>query len=123
VYGSGLADRVRSATPDGVDVALDTVGTDEAIASSLELVSDQSRIATIAGFGKTEGTGIKLLGNGPGADPGMKIRNAARADLARLAGDKQLDVEVDRTFPLSEAAAAHRHLQDGHAAGKVILLP
>jgi NADPH:quinone reductase-like Zn-dependent oxidoreductase len=122
-YGSGLADRVRSAAPDGVDVALDTVGTDEAIASSLELVSDQSRIATIAGFGKTEGTGIRLLGGGPGADPGEAIRNAARADLARLAGDGELVVEIDRTFPLADAAEAHRHLQDGHAAGKVILLP
>jgi NADPH:quinone reductase-like Zn-dependent oxidoreductase len=87
------------------------------------LVSDQSRIATIAGFGKTEGTGIRLLGGGPGADPGEAIRNAARADLARLAGDGKLDVEIDRTFPLADAAEAHRHLQGGHAAGKVILLP
>lgn len=122
-YGPGLADRVRAATPDGVDVALDTVGTDEAIATSLELVADQSRIATIAGFGKTDGTGIKLLGGGPGADPGTAIRNAARAELVGLAGEGKLTVTVDRTFPLEEADAAHRYVIDGHATGKVILLP
>lgn len=122
-YGAGLADRVRTAAPEGVDVALDTVGTDEAIATSLELVADQSRIATIAGFGKTDGTGIKLLGGGPGADPGTAIRNAARAELVRLAGEGELTVTVDRTFPLAEATAAHRYVLGGHAAGKVILLP
>ena len=122
-YGAGLADRVRTAAPDGVDVALDTVGTDEAIATSLELVADQSRIATIAGFGKTAGTGIKLLGGGPGADPGTAIRDAARAELVRLAGEGKLTVAVDRTFPLAETEAAHRYLLEGHAAGKVILLP
>ena len=123
LYGSGLADRVRSLAPEGVDAAIDTVGTDEAISVSLELVSDQSRIATIAGFGKADGTGIRLLGNGPGADPGTAIRDAARSDLARLAGDGSLRVEIDRTYPLDHAAEAHRYLQDGHAAGKVILLP
>src|SRR4029077_19147716 len=30
-YGSGLADRVRAAAPDGVTAALDLVGTDEAV--------------------------------------------------------------------------------------------
>ncbi len=123
LYGSGLADRVRSLAPGGLDAVIDTVGTDEAISVSLELLSDQSRIATIAGFGKTDGTGIKLLGNGPGADPGTKIRDAARADLARFAGDGGLRVEIDRTYPLEQAAEAHRHLAGGHAAGKVILLP
>ncbi|MDV7136396.1 quinone oxidoreductase family protein [Williamsia muralis] len=123
LYGSGLADRVRSLAPEGVDAAIDTVGTDEAISVSLELVSDQSRIATIAGFGKTDGTGIRLLGNGPGADPGTAIRDAARVDLARLAGDGSLRVEIDRTYPLDHAADAHRYVQDGHAAGKVVLLP
>ena len=123
LYGPGLADRVRSLAPEGVHAAIDTVGTDEAISVSLELVSDQSRIATIAGFGKTDGTGIRLLGNGPGADPGTAIRDAARSDLARLAGDGSLRVEIDRTYPLDHAAEAHRYLQDGHAAGKVILLP
>ena len=47
-YGSGLAERIRALAPHGVDAAIDTVGTDEAIGTSLALVADRDRIATIA---------------------------------------------------------------------------
>ena len=123
VYGDGLADRVRAAAPGGVDVALDTVGTDEAVDVSLELVADRSRIATIAAFGRAGEAGITLLGNGPGAEPGTELRNRARLLLTELAGKGELDVVVAATFPLTEAAAAHRFVKDGHAGGKVVLVP
>ena len=42
VYGDGLADRLRATAPDGFAAALDTVGTDEAVDVSLELVADRS---------------------------------------------------------------------------------
>ncbi|WP_081316714.1 zinc-binding dehydrogenase [Rothia kristinae] len=29
----------------------------------------------------------------------------------------------DRTFPLAEAAEAHRHLEDRRSRGKVLLIP
>ncbi len=118
-YGEGLADRVRALAPDGVDAALDLVGTDEALEVSLALVADRSRIATIANFGNN---GIKVLGGGPGADPGTEIRDAARAELARLAGEGRLKVRVDRTFPLADVAAAHDYLMTGHPSGKVVLV-
>jgi NADPH:quinone reductase-like Zn-dependent oxidoreductase len=123
-YGPGLADRVRELATGGVDAAMDLVGSDEAIDVSLALVAPQDRIATIAGFGKTTGTEIKVLGAGaPGADPGTEIRAASRAELVRLADEGRLELVVDRTFPLEGAAEAHRYLQHGHAAGKVVLLP
>jgi NADPH2:quinone reductase len=43
-----------------------------------------------------------------------------RRGLALLAEGK-LQVIVDRTFPLREAAAAHDYLEGGHAIGKVAL--
>ncbi|MDQ2814467.1 MAG: alcohol dehydrogenase catalytic domain-containing protein [Actinomycetota bacterium] len=46
-YGSGLADRVREAAPDGVDAAFDCAGTDESMQVSTELVADQRRIISI----------------------------------------------------------------------------
>jgi NADPH:quinone reductase len=121
-YGDGLADRVRAVTPDGVSVALDTVGTDEAVDVSLELVADKARIASIVAFGRAD-TGIKLLGGGPGADPGTEIRSAARAELAELAGNGELTVVVAATYPLTEATAATAFVADGHAGGKVVLIP
>jgi NADPH:quinone reductase len=122
-YGAGLADRVRAIAPEGVDVALDLAGTDEALQVSLELVTDRGRIASILPRPVAVEAGIKVLGGGPGADPGTELRDAARADLARLAGEGRLKVRVIRTFPLAEVAEAHRFIDGGHANGKVILVP
>lgn len=122
-YGDGLADRVRALAPDGVDVALDLVGTDEAMDVSLDLVADRSRIATIANFDRGPREGVRLLGNGPGADPGTEIRDAARSELARLAGAGELRVVVGSTYRLEDAADAHRQIRTGHTTGKLVLLP
>jgi NADPH:quinone reductase len=122
-YGDGLADRVRDLAPDAVDVALDLVGTDEAMEVSLDLVADRSRIATIANFARGPLAGVRLLGNGPGADPGTEVRDAARAELARLAGTGELRVFVGSTYGLAEAAEAHRQIRTGHTTGKLVLLP
>lgn len=80
-YGPGLADRVRAIGP---VAALDLVGTDEALDTSVELVADRSRIATIAGFGRAAELGIAAL---TGADGGQQIRDAARPELLALARD------------------------------------
>ena len=122
-YGPGLAGRVRAAAPDGVTAALDLIGTDEAMEVSLALVPDRARVVTIAAFAKGLEAGIKVIGGAPGADPGTEIRDAARLDLARLAGQGKLKVFVTQTFPLTEAAAAHRAIMTGHATGKIALLP
>jgi NADPH:quinone reductase-like Zn-dependent oxidoreductase len=122
-YGPGLADRVREAAPRGIGAALDLVGTDEALDVSLELVSDRSRIASITGPPRRAEAGIKLIGYGPGQDPGTEIRGAARADLVARAGAGDLRVIVAGTFPLAEAAQAHRAGMAGHPPGKLVLLP
>ena len=117
-YGTGLADRVRAIGP--VDVALDLVGSDEALDTSVELVADRARVATIAGFGRAASLGIAVL---TGADGGQAIRDAARPELIKLAADGKLKITVDRVFTLDDAAEAHRYLRSGHAHGKVVLVP
>lgn len=121
-YGPGLADRIRALAPDGVTSAIDTVGTDEAIDVSLEFVDDPSRIASIAAFGRG-GDGIQLLGGGPGADPGTEIRAAAWQELLPLTASGKLEIPVARSYPFAEVADAHRFVIEGHAGGKVVLLP
>jgi NADPH:quinone reductase-like Zn-dependent oxidoreductase len=121
-YGEGLGDRVRALAPEGIDAAIDNIGTDEAIDVSLELVSDRSRIATIAAPGRGFEAGIKVLGGAPGADPGVEVRSQARLELVRLVRDGKLEVQVDRTYPLASAAAAHRYVATGHVHGKVVLV-
>lgn len=129
-YGSTddgtLADRVRAAARGigaPVTVAIDTVGTDEALDTSVELVADRVRVATIAGFARAAELGVQRLGGGPGSDPGTEIREAARAQLVELASDGTLDVRVTRTYPLEDVAAAHTESRAGHARGKLVLLP
>jgi NADPH:quinone reductase len=122
-YGPGLADRVAAAAPGGVDAAWDLVGTDEAWDVSMALVPDKARVATIVAFARGLRAGIKVLGGAPGADPGTEIRERARLELARLAGDGKLRVLVSQAFPLAEAAAAHRAIADGHTLGKIALIP
>jgi NADPH:quinone reductase-like Zn-dependent oxidoreductase len=117
-YGEGLADRVRAIGT--VDAALDLVGTDEALDTSVELVADRGRIATIAGFARAGELGIAVL---TGADGGQEIRDASRAEVIALAADGKLDVTVDKALSLDEAPEAHRYLQTGHARGKVVLVP
>ncbi len=122
-YGDGLAERVRDLAPEGVTAAVDTVGTDEALDTSLALVADRARIATIANFARGPQAGVKLLGNGPGADPGTGVRAAARLELTRLAESGELEVVVAGSYPLADVAAAHRAGQAGHTHGKLVLVP
>lgn len=119
-YGEGLLERVRELGD--VDAALDLVGTDEALDVSLAVTTPE-RIATIANFDRGLRSGVKVLGQGPGADPGDDIREAARPELARLAGSGKLRVIVSDTYPLARAAAAHRQLRAGRTTGKIVLTP
>jgi NADPH:quinone reductase-like Zn-dependent oxidoreductase len=122
-YGPGLLDRVRAAAPGELTAAIDVAGTREALDTSVALVRDRRRIATIVGFSYGAALGIKLLGNGPGADPGVDIRNAARPTLVRLVEEGRLDVRVGATYPLHEAARAHRAGIEMRVQGKIVLIP
>jgi NADPH:quinone reductase-like Zn-dependent oxidoreductase len=122
-YGNGLVERVLALAPGGVDAAIDCIGTDEAIDASLALVADRGRIATIASFKRGTQEGVKVLGMGPGGDPGTELRAAARVDLLRRAEKGMLKVVIAATYPLAEAATAHRALATGHTRGKIALVP
>jgi NADPH:quinone reductase-like Zn-dependent oxidoreductase len=123
VYGDGLLERIRDLAPEGVDAAIDMVGTDEALDTSVALVADRDRIATIAGFARGTELGVHVLGNGPGADPGVEIRGAARLQLLGLVEAGALRVTVAATYPLAKAGDALSDLADGHASGKIVLVP
>ncbi len=123
-YGPGLVDRVRdvSRRTGAVTVAVDAVGTTEALDTSVTLVADRTRVATLVALDRAADLGVLALGHGPGADPGTAVRSAARGQLAALAADGTLDVLVTGTFPLEEAAQAHTRSREGHAGGKLVLV-
>ncbi len=122
-YGEGLAERIRALAPDGVDAVVDAAGGDEALDISLDLVPDRGRIVTMVAGPRAFEAGVKVIGGAPGADPGTEIRRSARPELARLAGEGTLRVVVAGSYPLAEAAEAHRRLAERHAHGKLVLTP
>ena len=119
-YGPGLERHVRAAAPT-IDAAIDAAGTDEAVDVSLALVPDRRRIATIVNLGRARKDGIQALGGEAGNDEGIRIRENARYVVAALAQAGKLQVQVDRCFSLSEAAAAHEKLLRG-GAGRLALI-
>lgn len=125
-YGDGLADRVRAAAPDGVTVALDCIGTDEAIEVSKELISDRTRIATIVRGPDAASLGIRAFSGGS-PEPLTPQELAWRAEAVGIAVDLiaagDFQIELGPELPLSEAAKAHELIEAHAARGKITLVP
>jgi len=125
-YGDGLLDRVREAAPDGVTVALDGAGTDEAIEVSLELVADRDRIATIVRGPDAASFGIRAFSGGspaPLTDQELVWRAEALPATIALLASGDFTVELGPELPLAQAAQAHELMESGSSTGKIVLLP
>ena len=72
----------------------------------------------VLGMGNQSLTGV-FLGAEIDDRPGAAMIGRLIDDVA--AG--RLQVVVDRTYPLSEAAAAHAYLESRQAVGRVVLIP
>ncbi len=125
VYGEGLADRIRAAAPQGVTVAIDAAGTDEALQTSLDAVADRSRIATLVRGRDAPSLGIRAFsGGGPVPLSAQQLGwrgEAVPVTLALLAAGR-FSIELGPSFPLADAAEAHRLVEAG-TDGKVTLVP
>jgi NADPH:quinone reductase len=49
--------------------------------------------------------------------------HAMIGDLFEQVASGRLRVEIDRTFPLAEAAAAHTYIESRQAFGRVVMTP
>jgi NADPH:quinone reductase-like Zn-dependent oxidoreductase len=110
--GNGVAGRVRAAAPDGVDAVFDLVGGAD-LEAVADLVDDRSKLIS-AGDRQT----VARLG---GAPVQRARTSAVLASVAELVERGALSPFVTQTFPFSQAAAALRAVEDGHARGKVVI--
>jgi NADPH:quinone reductase-like Zn-dependent oxidoreductase len=112
VYGSGLADRVKALTPEGVSAAIDLFGT-EAAEAALSLGVSPDRISTIAARSELP-AGVHATG-GADASPGAlkKITDEI------LAGN--ITVPIAATFPVEQIREAVTLQSGRHVHGKVIV--
>jgi NADPH:quinone reductase-like Zn-dependent oxidoreductase len=114
-YGDGLAERLRE-TAARIDAFIDTHG-DGYVKLALDLGVDAKRIDTIIDFAAAAEYGVKAEGNGA-ADTIEVV-----SDLANLVARGELEVPIAATFPLDEVREAFELVEQGHAHGKVVLLP
>jgi NADPH2:quinone reductase len=117
---------VREAAPSAVTVVLDCAGTDEAIETSLALVTDRERIATIVRGPDAASFGIRAFSGGspvPLTDQELAWRAEALSETIALLSTGDFVVDLGPQLPLAEAAQAHELMESGAASGKIILLP
>jgi NADPH2:quinone reductase len=117
----------------GVDVVYDSVGA-TTFAKSLNCLRPRGMLAL---FGQSSGpvppfdpSILNAKGSLFLARPSLAHHCLTRAELLWRAGDVlgwvasgELKIRVDRAYPLSEAAQAHRALEGRHTAGKLLLIP
>jgi NADPH2:quinone reductase len=117
----------------GVDVIVDSVG-GKTLQGSINALAYRGRCVTLGDAGRSTTQSLDIANMRPnnqmlcGYFLGAELFLSGRAHtlistlLQRVrAGD--LDVVIDRTFPLSEAAAAHAYIESRQAIGRVLLLP
>ncbi len=114
-YGEGLAERLREITG-RIYAFIDTHG-DGYVKLALDLGVDRQRVNTIIDFAAVDEYGVKAEGNGAAATIEVV------AELAELVARGELEVTIAATFPLDEVRAAFELLEQGHARGKIVLLP
>ncbi|MEN8583492.1 NADP-dependent oxidoreductase [Burkholderia sp. RS01] len=114
-YGAGLADRVRDlsdATGD-VTAVFDTIGNEEAVAATAELLQGRSRAVTTVPGKLSAEAGIAAV----------RQQEGRVEEVATLAADGQITFTISHRMPLIEAADALEISRAGHGRGKIVLLP
>jgi NADPH:quinone reductase-like Zn-dependent oxidoreductase len=82
----------------------------------VEVTGDPARVATIAGF-QAASLGIKLTSGSEGRALSGLTEAAALIEAGKL------QVPIAGTFRFDHAADAHRVSEEGHARGKLVLVP
>ncbi len=129
-----FVDRVRELTDDrGVDVVLDSVG-GKNLVDSIEALAYRGTLVSVGVAGRG-GSGVEAtsLWTKNNTLRGVYLGGALISEYPRVhpmigglidrVASGELHVEIDRSFPLSEAAAAHAFLEGRNAFGRVVMAP
>jgi NADPH2:quinone reductase len=126
-----FADAARELTGGrGVDLVVDSVGA--TLAGSVRALAYRGRVTLVGQAGRDPqpfDAAALMMGNQTltGVFFGAEVTtDRVRAMVARRLDDiaaGELRVVVDCTFPLSDAAGAHAHIESRQALGRVVLVP
>lgn len=128
-------DEVRKLTGGrGVDLVVDSVG-GATLQGSLDSLAYRGRAITVGNAGRDSATrpdvGVLMAGNRSLTGVFLGAESLAQPDRVRAMIQRHFDdiaagksrVVIDRTFPLSEAAAAHAYIESRAVFGRVVMIP
>jgi NADPH:quinone reductase-like Zn-dependent oxidoreductase len=111
-----VGEAVKAIFPDGVDLILDCTS-GETLQQSLSSLKPAGKL-------------VSILHKGEGLDRSIDFHyvfvepNSLHLEHLRdLADSGLLKVHVSHTFPLNQAAEAHRQIQTRHTKGKIVIVP
>jgi NADPH:quinone reductase-like Zn-dependent oxidoreductase len=107
--GDGIAGRVRSLAPDGVDAVLDCVGKG-VLHATAEMGSSRMRACSIA----DGGSGFETVF--------ARLDSAILTQLVEMVDAGGLRIPIAATYPLAQAAEAQAALKQSHPPGKIVLV-
>ena len=117
----------------GVDLVVDPVG-GRVLESSVAALAYRGRISWVGRAGREEAAPdvwplMTKNGTITGVFLGLEMMmqpdrvHALVAELLQRVAGGELRVAIDRTFPLADAAEAHRYIESRQAFGRVLLIP
>ena len=118
-HGDGLADRLRTAAPSGLDAFVDCFGGGYC-QLAVDLGVDPQRVNTIIDFEAAQSLGVK-------AEGGMAVDEATSptvlSEIADLIVLGEVEFPIAATYPLQQVRDAYTELEQRHAHGKIVLIP
>src|SRR5215469_2191653 len=126
-----VAEVMRLTDKKGVDLVVDPVG-GSTLQGSILAMGYRGRVSMVGAAGREPmtvdvsslmGGNRTLQGVFLGAEIGTERGYGNIQRLINEAARGEFKVVIDRTFPLSEAAAAHAYIESRQAVGRVLLIP
>jgi NADPH2:quinone reductase len=133
VHGDLVAEVMAATDRRGVDLVVDSVG-GSTLERSIACLAYRGRVSWVGQAGREQRPPqVWQLMQGNATLTGVFLGAALAREHDRAYGvieeclqraaKGELEVVVDSTFPLAEAAAAHRHIESRQAFGRVVLVP
>ncbi|MFI6445792.1 NADP-dependent oxidoreductase [Kitasatospora sp. NPDC050543] len=111
-YGEGVAERIRSAVPEGVAGLLDLIGGPD-LRAAAEVLADRGKLVSTVDPDGAAGLG--------GAFVRRSTTGSTLTALAGLVESGALDPQVTAVYPLEHTAEALALVEAGHARGKLVI--